>query len=1595
MGAATKPDNKKYLQDLVPLNALSESRFAEVARKIVIEEVRKGRYLFRKGDRNNESFYLLDGKINLIDGHRKVTSEVEAGTDVSRYPIANQQPRPLTARAVTKVVIARIDSGLLDVFLTWDQTTSTEATEIRADGNEDWMTRILQSEVFIKIPPAIIQRLLMKMESVPVRAGKAVINQGDEGDYFYTIHQGQCAVTRKDAPDGEILKLAELSDGDCFGEEALVSDARRNATVTMLTDGVLMRLAKKDFVELLQKHLISNLDFETASAMVDDGAVWIDVRSPGEYEAGAFEDSVNIPLSDLRGELPELVFNVKYIICCDTGRRSSSAAFILSHKGYEVYVLDGGMNGLSPAAEQTRDTPPVASEGGAVVSVEFGQPGADSSDLAADEPEATASPAAAPAAAVAANAVQEINPAAEQLEEITALRRENTGLRQAASDHENTVRGLVDSQADVERLENALREAQDQLAGLQHTQQSGADETRLVREQYAALQDEYTERVTQLEKQLTESGDMLSRLQTESSEASEERAQLQGQYAGQQQLADQLRTELEQSRQQAGMLEASINSAHTEQQLAVKRADDSATDHNKVVEGLQQELQQARGQITGLETGIAAAREEQETVAGQAASGIKQHNSEMDTLRGELELSHRENTAVSDRLADADRKVEALQQQLNSTSSGHETLSASLQEAGQQQETLCAENRQLEVQQQKLQEALENAGAAAQASETALERLQDESSSGQKTLQKEIQDRQKQLEKLETQTQKLRDQADKDKAKFEKQQQTHTRKNNEKLEQQELRYLELKQENSVRAEQLQTATAECDSFRKQLDESQQQNTAQGQELGKLNERIAALTGAADDEVGLLGEQLEAAQKNSGELQRQSGEQAGIIESLQQVIDQENGEKQELQQQVSGLEKERSEFGKELQAAEERSRTHDLDNQDALSKAYEDLNRKNELEKELQGQLERLRKKLEQSTNDLQAARDDARTGAGHFREELQAERRDRAQERAELAARQKQLKEQLAAIASKHEEVLSSREGALERARDDVREEERSRLKQLQEQELAGNDPAEEQLTALQNDLNKAHAETAEAVRQERERSLTDLELIREQKSEADTAIEQLETQLKLLTGERDTALDEQQATREQLNTLRVEVEVARGLMNTDEEGQLEDPEKLRAELKEFRRNIEIAVRLRTEAEAQRDKALQQMETLRAGHGQDGAVAAPLEIPSLDEEPPADKPAPPATAATFTATDPAPVPEVRPGIEVTGKDSHGWLGKVIGLGVVAIATLVAWLLLQPGNPLSLATDEPGVVTDTDGEAAPAPATGTPPAVSRPPVTAGKPAAKPVTVASPGQDQARVDDSAPPEPVALPPVAPVRAYRDALKGGGNGPSMVELPDAAFIMGSAPNSMNFDERPQHQVDLQGFSISKTEVTFAEYDRFARATGRRLPYDEGWGRQDQPVINVSWKDATAYATWLSKQTSHDYRLPTEAQWEFAARGGTTQPYWWDEEVAEVPANCFDCGNQWDGKRTTTVGSFSPNGFGLHDTAGNAQEWVEDCYHANYQAAATDGSARKARRCTQRVIRGGAYTSPIDSIRSTRRGQYDHDTRLDNLGFRVVRTD
>ncbi|MFZ0469138.1 MAG: formylglycine-generating enzyme family protein, partial [Thiogranum sp.] len=241
--------------------------------------------------------------------------------------------------------------------------------------------------------------------------------------------------------------------------------------------------------------------------------------------------------------------------------------------------------------------------------------------------------------------------------------------------------------------------------------------------------------------------------------------------------------------------------------------------------------------------------------------------------------------------------------------------------------------------------------------------------------------------------------------------------------------------------------------------------------------------------------------------------------------------------------------------------------------------------------------------------------------------------------------------------------------------------------------------------------------------------------------------------------------------------------------------------------------------------------------------------------------------------------------------------------------------------------------------------------------------------------------------------PRRTYSEPLNGGGRAPVLVEFQASGFDMGSGVSSANFDERPRHRVQLKAFAISKQEVTFAEYGRFARATGRSVPGDNGWGRGERPVINVRWQDALAYTQWLSEQTGSRYRLPTEAEWEFAARSGSDTRFWWGNETGKAHANCFDCGSEWSGQKTAPVGSFSASQFGLQDMAGNVMEWVQDCYQPDYSSAPADGSAVSSGDCSRRVVRGGAYDSPSENLRSASRDARDADTRLDNLGFRVVK--
>jgi CRP-like cAMP-binding protein len=248
--------NKDILRDLIPFNALSEERYRDLAGHLEIQDIEAGSCLFSEGDNDNRAIYLLDGVVNLIDSRGQVEGVITAGKPLARYPLANQQPRTTTARATTKSVIASIDPTLLDIMLTLDQSADSGVIKTTTGNGKGWITRMLQSEAFTRLTPSDIQRLLQSLESVPVRAGEVVIREGDPGDYFYIVREGRCGVTRLSSGGGWEIPVAKLTEGDCFGEEALVSDAQRNATVTMLSDGNLMRLSKKSFVELLKKPLL-------------------------------------------------------------------------------------------------------------------------------------------------------------------------------------------------------------------------------------------------------------------------------------------------------------------------------------------------------------------------------------------------------------------------------------------------------------------------------------------------------------------------------------------------------------------------------------------------------------------------------------------------------------------------------------------------------------------------------------------------------------------------------------------------------------------------------------------------------------------------------------------------------------------------------------------------------------------------------------------------------------------------------------------------------------------------------------------------------------------------------------------------------------------------------------------------------------------------------------------------------------------------------------------------------------------------------------------------------------------------------------------
>lgn len=344
MSDETTAIDVEKLRKFIPLSSLSEERLKELAVLATVEEIGAGAHLFHEGDVDNQTMYLLQGTVQLSSTNEGEEELILSGSPETAHPIADSQPRQVSAIATSEASVLTIDTNVLDYMLTWDQITTMEkGADIKADESNDeenlWMDKMLSLRPFRNIPTANIKQLMDKMEAMEVKKEDVIIRQGEPGEYFYLLDKGTANVTRQ-------VQLADLNEGEGFGEEALISDSVRNATVSMTTDGAVMRISKKDFNELLKEPLLNWVTIDKAKENINQGSIWLDVRFAKEFNHRCMSRAVNIPLHELRQRMAELDKSRSYICYCKTGRRSSAAAFLLSQSGYNVSVLRGGLQVL-------------------------------------------------------------------------------------------------------------------------------------------------------------------------------------------------------------------------------------------------------------------------------------------------------------------------------------------------------------------------------------------------------------------------------------------------------------------------------------------------------------------------------------------------------------------------------------------------------------------------------------------------------------------------------------------------------------------------------------------------------------------------------------------------------------------------------------------------------------------------------------------------------------------------------------------------------------------------------------------------------------------------------------------------------------------------------------------------------------------------------------------------------------------------------------------------------------------------------------------------------------------------------------------------
>jgi CRP-like cAMP-binding protein/predicted nucleic acid-binding Zn-ribbon protein len=677
MAVPNSNNDDVLLKNLVPLNTLSEEQLGHLLSQIVIEKAKKGEYLFREGDTDHQNVYVLTGTVALLSGQKEMDL-ISSGTPTARFALAHQLPRKHSAKARTSVSYVRIDSRLLSDMLARSQSASYEVKDLEQPSSDDWMTLLLQSPVFQQIPPANLQRVMMRMEEVQVKEGDVVVKQGEDGDYFYLISKGECIVTRSPEAGHAPVELAKLSAGKGFGEEALISNKPRGSSVIMTTDGVLVRLNKQDFIELVKQPLYQSIDFKDASVMIEKGALWLDVRTPEEYEEGHLPGAINLPFFSLRFQASSLTLDRAYIVYGEEVGQSSTAAYLLTERSAEVFVIESSWKQIAELAGLNRQEDAVTTNN----VIDFNRESED--DVAVPQ--------------TAVNRLQkELSEVRHQFEqELEQRQTEIKLLRQALAVAKNRMQtgeeGAKNAQAlqqEVENLRETLASAESRLA-----------ERESLESEQQALQG----RVAELEKALEEAREDLIGAEQGHQEASQQ--------------SDKLHQQLEQLHANREETEGRLKEQITELQFHLDNANESQRETQQRGTQLNEEIDALQGEISQL-------RQDADSYRQQSAKELEAALKERDDLQQRYEATESQLQQRAEELQAITQVRDELSESLQQT---QQSMAAQADEHVQQLESaqheLAQAQSELEQQRTEHQQQAEKLQAISQARDELNESLQ-------------------------------------------------------------------------------------------------------------------------------------------------------------------------------------------------------------------------------------------------------------------------------------------------------------------------------------------------------------------------------------------------------------------------------------------------------------------------------------------------------------------------------------------------------------------------------------------------------------------------------------------------------------------------------------------------------------------------------------------------------------------------------------------------------------------------------------------------------------------------------------------------------